>query len=236
MDLDYLGNRGPLTIIRDPMQSKDYYAWQGRRAYFYAESGRLSFTFELAPREIEYGGFEQDWTEAQRTGREPLLMRKGDKLDTMKMTFLLTERLIMNYEQTDAFNALKGIAKTRERVLMRYGPQEAGLWRVTSCTVTSQLRHPDTNEITRASATATLTRASDPQRNVGPVTGGVAPPPGGPPSAPPRTYRVVAGDSLWSVANRFYGRGDAWPRLFDANRGQVVNPSLIFPGQVLVIP
>lgn len=233
---DYVGNRGPLTIIRDPMQGKDFYAWKGRRMYLYSESGKLSFTFELAPREIEYGGMAQSWTEAERSGNTPLLMRKGDLLDTMKFSFTMSERYIMNYQQTDAFNALKAVSKTRERVMVQYGPLESGLWRVTDCTVSSVLRHPDTNEITRATASVTLTRASDPAVAVGPVTGGVRPAPGPPAPAPPRTYVVVRGDCLWRISQRFYGRGELWPRIYDANRGQIRNPHWIYPSQRFIIP
>lgn len=51
-----------------------------------------------------------------------------------------------------------------------------------------------------------------------------------------RTYTVQVGDCLWSIAKQFYGDGSAYTRIYDANTGQVVNPNLIYPGQVLVIP
>jgi len=58
------------------------------------------------------------------------------------------------------------------------------------------------------------------------------------PSAPPvpRTYTVVAGDSLSKIAKREYGDGNKWPQIFDANRDKIKNPDMIHPGQVLVIP
>lgn len=34
-----------------------------------------------------------------------------------------------------------------------------------------------------------------------------------------RSYRVVPGDTLWSIAQRVYGFGDMWPQLYDRNRG-----------------
>ena len=49
-------------------------------------------------------------------------------------------------------------------------------------------------------------------------------------------YTVVAGDTLRSIAQRFYGDENQWPRIFEANRGQIDDPDLIFPGQVLCIP
>ncbi|MCC6177589.1 MAG: LysM peptidoglycan-binding domain-containing protein [Chloroflexi bacterium] len=49
-------------------------------------------------------------------------------------------------------------------------------------------------------------------------------------------YTVVSGDTLSAIANHFYGAANEWPRLFEANRHQIANPNLIFPGQVLRIP
>jgi len=49
-------------------------------------------------------------------------------------------------------------------------------------------------------------------------------------------YTVRPGDTLNEIAQRFYGNGDLWPRIFEANRNQISNPDLIFPGQVLRIP
>ena len=63
----------------------------------------------------------------------------------------------------------------------------------------------------------------------------VAPPA---PSAPAaRTYTVVHGDTLWGIAEHFYGDGADWPTIYNANKGVIGgNPDLIFPGQVLTIP
>jgi nucleoid-associated protein YgaU len=58
------------------------------------------------------------------------------------------------------------------------------------------------------------------------------------PTIPPaqRTYTVVAGDSLSKIAKQFYGKANAWRKIFEANRDIVTNPDLIHPGQVLKIP
>jgi nucleoid-associated protein YgaU len=49
-------------------------------------------------------------------------------------------------------------------------------------------------------------------------------------------YTVVSGDTLSGIALRFYGDGNLWPRIFEANWDRISNPNLIFPGQVLRIP
>jgi nucleoid-associated protein YgaU len=49
-----------------------------------------------------------------------------------------------------------------------------------------------------------------------------------------RTYTVESGDTLWAIAERFYGDGSKYQVIADANG--IPNPDLIQPGQVLTIP
>jgi nucleoid-associated protein YgaU len=58
-----------------------------------------------------------------------------------------------------------------------------------------------------------------------------APPP--PPPAP-RTYTVLSGDTLWAIAERFYGDGNRYHDIAAASG--ISNPDLIHPGQVVTIP
>jgi len=51
-----------------------------------------------------------------------------------------------------------------------------------------------------------------------------------------QTYTVQKGDTLSHIAKQFYGKANAWNRIFEANRDQLDNPDLIQPGQVLKIP
>ncbi|MFE1854929.1 hypothetical protein [Streptomyces sp. NPDC059489] len=55
---------------------------------------------------------------------------------------------------------------------------------------------------------------------------------------------VHPGDYLSKIAERELGDGDAWPKLFQASRGEpqpdslpeIINPNLIFPGQQVTVP
>ncbi len=47
---------------------------------------------------------------------------------------------------------------------------------------------------------------------------------------------IRRGDNLWRVARRNYGAGIRYTTIYDANRDQLTNPNLIFPGQVLQVP
>lgn len=49
-----------------------------------------------------------------------------------------------------------------------------------------------------------------------------------------RTYTVESGDTLWAIAERFYGDGNRYQAIADASG--VPDPDLIQPGQVLTIP
>jgi LysM repeat protein len=61
-----------------------------------------------------------------------------------------------------------------------------------------------------------------------------APEPEPAPEPAARTYTVVSGDTLWAIAERFYGDGSKYQAIADASG--ISNPDLIQPGQVLTIP
>ncbi len=50
------------------------------------------------------------------------------------------------------------------------------------------------------------------------------------------SYTVVKGDCLWAIAKTFYGSGAKYTLIYNANKGIIKDPSLIYPGQVLTIP
>jgi phage tail protein X len=50
-----------------------------------------------------------------------------------------------------------------------------------------------------------------------------------------RRYTVVRGDTLTSIANRFYNNAD-YQRIYDANAGMITDPDNLTPGTVLTIP
>ena len=50
------------------------------------------------------------------------------------------------------------------------------------------------------------------------------------------TASVRSGDNLWNISRSTYGEGIQYPRIVDANRDQIRDPDLIFPGQIFVLP
>jgi nucleoid-associated protein YgaU len=59
-----------------------------------------------------------------------------------------------------------------------------------------------------------------------------------PETAPPAplTVTVKPGYSLWRIANEQMGDGVMYVQVFEANKDQIRNPDLIYPGQVFTIP
>ena len=49
--------------------------------------------------------------------------------------------------------------------------------------------------------------------------------------------RVISrGDSLWALSKLAYGDGARYAVIYNANRGKIHNPNLIYPGQTFVVP
>ena len=49
-------------------------------------------------------------------------------------------------------------------------------------------------------------------------------------------YRTREEDTLGMVAGRFYGTGNRWPAIYEANQHVLANPDRMLPGMTLVVP
>jgi hypothetical protein len=56
------------------------------------------------------------------------------------------------------------------------------------------------------------------------------------PGMDPGAITVVRGNSLWRIARRLYGEGVLFTLIYEANRDQIKDPDLIYPGQVFALP
>jgi nucleoid-associated protein YgaU len=54
----------------------------------------------------------------------------------------------------------------------------------------------------------------------------------------PRNGKIVIqpGNSLWRISRVIYGRGVEYTVIYDANKDQIRNPNLIYPGQIFATP
>lgn len=51
-----------------------------------------------------------------------------------------------------------------------------------------------------------------------------------------RRLTVVRGDNLWNIARAHYGEGLRYTVIFDANKTQICDPNMIYPGQIFSLP
>ena len=51
-----------------------------------------------------------------------------------------------------------------------------------------------------------------------------------------RTYTVKRGDTLWAIAQKYYGNGAKYTKIVSANSSKIKNPNSIQAGWVLIIP
>ena len=60
-----------------------------------------------------------------------------------------------------------------------------------------------------------------------------------PPAAPATQARILTvqpGFTLWGIARKNYGDGMLYVKVFEANKNQIRDPDLIYPGQVFTVP
>lgn len=58
-------------------------------------------------------------------------------------------------------------------------------------------------------------------------------------AAPPAGMRrivVQRGDNLWKFSRQFYGAGERYTTIYQANRNHIIDPDLIYPGQEFLVP
>ena len=50
------------------------------------------------------------------------------------------------------------------------------------------------------------------------------------------THPVALYDTLWGLAQKYYGNGALYTKIYNANKDKIKNPNSIYVGQVLIIP
>lgn len=63
-----------------------------------------------------------------------------------------------------------------------------------------------------------------------------APAAAAPAAAGPRSHTVVSGDTLARIARKYYGNSGTWPKILEANKATLDDPTKLKPGMVLVLP
>ena len=58
------------------------------------------------------------------------------------------------------------------------------------------------------------------------------------PATPEGMRRIIVqkGDNLWKFSRQFYGAGERYTTIYQANRNHILDPDLIYPGQEFLVP
>lgn len=215
-------------------------------------SGGDPIRVPYAPQQIEYQDFGGEYVTITRPGLVDALVYSRPKMRKLSFSLVLVDRELRSaggssttVRMHDTISLFTRYATAGIKMRMAYSSLEAGSWRITSFGMSSILRSDFGNEVTHATCEVELTQASDIVTGLGPVTGGHGedtprqqgiPQPAVPGSITAQTgaHPVVAGDTLWSIAVRYYGNGNRWTDIAAANG--ITDPRLLFPGTILRIP
>ncbi len=57
-------------------------------------------------------------------------------------------------------------------------------------------------------------------------------------STEPKKGRIIIqpGNNLWKLSRVIYGKGMSYTVIYEANKGQIRDPDLIYPGQIFATP
>lgn len=197
------------------------------KAAFRAEDG-TTVIIRWAPRGADLGGWGVTWSALDRPGRQPIVARNGEGLPSLAFEFLLGDP----DHQVDVeaeIAALRRLAAGGQRVtLVNLSPNEAGPWRIDDLKVNASLRQHGTNRITRGTCTVSLVAAVD-------VNSSATVVPRYTRKSPKKAfkYRVKKGDSLKSIAYKYYGDPYAYGYIVKRNK---LKTTKLKTGKTLVIP
>ncbi len=205
-----------------------------------ATTGGIKCVLPFAPREVDHGGWADEWSTLARAGRRPLVVRTAEGLPTLGFTVLLGS---WDHQRSvePLIDALRKIARSGQQCYVSLGPSERGSWVLSSIGVRSLARQHMTNAITRAEVDLGFTAASSASMKLGPISQGAKPKPKPKPKAKPsagRWYTVRRGDTLSGIARRTLGDADDWRKIANAsqNKGKLRNPNRIAVGLRLWVP
>jgi nucleoid-associated protein YgaU len=105
-----------------------------------------------------------------------------------------------------------------------------------------ELGHGDASVVATANTPFNYPEVAAPTSPTAPIAASTsaeqssAPSPADPVVASIQTKRVVTGHTLWALSQSYYGDPTRYPAIVEANRAQIHNPNIIFPGQVFVVP
>jgi hypothetical protein len=237
----------------DPIVGTPSIRPQSRMMFYPDEGSGQPVLIPYAPLQLKIDEDAGTWSNISRAGLPDLVLYNKPKLRVLTFTLVLVDKAVqlpgvaggIAYVQPamDVYTQLKAYANAGTRMRLAYSSMEAGSWRITTMSVNTLRRDPLTSEVTHMTADMVLTQASDLSQGAGPVTGGASQPQslgiGGvfsTSTSPNATtyYTTVAGDTLWAISLHYYGNGERYTTIADANN--ITDPRALPAGSQLRIP
>lgn len=129
-------------------------------------NAQTSVTLPLLPDDVEFGGLSDAWSDIPRPGRDPLLVRDGAQLKTLRFDADLT--LPDRASVDDVIQRLRMLATAGKPVAVRLGGRDRGQYRITELAC-PELAWDYLGRPIEARALLELTEASDVAKKKGPA-------------------------------------------------------------------
>ncbi len=196
----------------------------------------------LGPNDSNHGGMGWQWEQMSRAGRKPLVTPGGQRLRTLEFPSLFVGYTSYATSIDPVLLLLERISNLRARCSISYSRPERGVWVLDELSYSITARQPGTNAATRANVDLKFLEYVPPIVPIGPArpsstaaAASAARPTATTAAATVNRYvTVTAGTSLYALAARYYGNGELWPRIADANH--ISDPAKLTVGQRLRIP
>ena len=115
------------------------------------------------------------------------------------------------------------------------GKWRAKLTAIATGTHTLRVDQTDVDGKVTARAEATFTR-EEPAAPAAATATADEPAPAAAPVTSAKIVKIEKGSTLWAIAKATYGDGLMYVRVYEANKDQIRDPDLIYPGQVFTLP
>lgn len=134
--------------------------------------GGLTVTLPWWPDEISWASLAQSWSEQQRPGRAPLLLKDAQTMPEISLGFMLSNR-DTNFvgdggSILQTMKDLDSMAKSDLPVQLMLAARDAGRFRITDLSIT-ELDHNSTGEPLTAEVSMTIKRSTSVAAPIGPV-------------------------------------------------------------------
>lgn len=134
--------------------------------------GGLTAILPWWPEEIAWSQLAQVWTEQQRPGRAPLLLKEAQTLPEISIGFIAANRDTLFLGDGGSIlplmKTLDAMAKSETPVQLMLATRDAGRFRVADYSVT-ELDHDTSGNPTKAEISLVIKRAQDASAPMGPI-------------------------------------------------------------------